>query len=186
MNKPRRPDMPRPTHLLSPFRPLALVLSLLLALLTGCSGSATPASSEAGGDKSPIVIGQTSVLSSLDPFKKSWGLTAAGVGEYVFMLQPDGTQTSRFVEKVERVGDNDWTMTVKDGPKFSDGSAVDAQALADCLNSIQKNNSLSNASAGCHQLHSRGNHPQSPHRAPDRRPVVGAWRMEQRGLQGGL
>ena len=177
MNKPRRPDMSRPTHLLSPFRPLALVLSLLLALLTGCSGSATPASSEAGGDKSPIVIGQTSVLSSLDPFKKSWGLTAAGVGEYVFMLQPDGTQTSRFVEKVERVGDNDWTMTVKDGPKFSDGSAVDAQALADCLNSIQKNNSLSNASAGVISFTAEGTtikaHTERP--TADLSSVLGEW-----------
>ncbi|MDO4785003.1 MAG: ABC transporter substrate-binding protein [Propionibacteriaceae bacterium] len=147
---------PRVGVLRGPSRPLkrnpfALLLVLVLAAVAGCSGT-SPASPSASATqaqaKTPIVIGQTSVLSSLDPFKESWSLTAAGVGEYVFMLQPDGTLTSRFVDKLQRTDDNNWTMTVKEGPKFSDGSPVDAKALAEGLNAIQKNNPLSNASAG--------------------------------------
>lgn len=131
--------------------PVTLPLVLVLAAVAGCSGT-SPASPSASATqaqtKTPIVIGRTSVPSSLHPFKQSWSPTSAGIGGYVFMLQPDGTATSRFVDKVQRTDGNNWTMTVKEGPKFSDSSMVGAKVLADGLNVIQKNSPLSNASDG--------------------------------------
>lgn len=114
--------------------------------LTGCSSSSS--GSGASSSDGPYVIGQTSIASSLDPFKSSWALTADGVAETVFMQDAQGNETSRFVENVAQTGDLDWTMDVKSGVEFSDGTAVDANALAASLNAIQDQNSLSNASAG--------------------------------------
>ena len=41
-----------------------------------------------------------------------------------------------------------WEMTLKEGMKFSDGSEVDAEAVAACMNEIMQNNGMATASAG--------------------------------------
>lgn len=133
----------------------AVMAAMLLMVTAGCGGSS--ASSSSSVDSRPIRIGQTSIATSLDPYKSSWALTADGVSEYVFMLDPQGKETSRFVDNVTQVDDLDWTMTVKSGPMFSDGTPVDADALAACLNSIQHKTALSNASAGVITFTADGN-----------------------------
>ncbi|MDO5287948.1 MAG: ABC transporter substrate-binding protein [Actinomycetia bacterium] len=129
-------------------RSLAALVPVVAAAvaLAGC-GSA-PTGSGSAPDSSPYTIGQTSIATSLDPYKSSWALAADGVAETVFMQDAQGNEVSRFVEDPTQTGDLDWTMKVKDAVKFSDGSVVDAAALATSLNDIQAQNTLSNASAG--------------------------------------
>ncbi len=128
-------------------RPLrALVAMLLIPVLTVLSGCGADGSGT--GTDAPIVIGTTGVTKNLDPLKSSWSITSIGVGEYVYMLNENGELTSRFVESATQDSDLEWTLTLKKGAKFSDGSDVDAQALADSLNQIQEGNARSNASAG--------------------------------------
>lgn len=117
-------------------------------LITGCGSTASSSTASSSGPTASLVVGQTSVADSSNPFKDAWDLTSHGVAEYVFMLDAKGNQTSRFVKDVKQTGNLDWTMAVKPGARFSDGSAVDAKALAWSLNQIQQKNPLSNASAG--------------------------------------
>lgn len=121
----------------------ALVTSIAL---TGCGSS--PQSPSAPTGAAPITIGQTSVPKTEDPLKASWILTAVGVAEYPYMLNADGTQTSRFIESATQDDDLTWTLRVKKGAQFSDGTDVDGKAIADSLNAIQHGNPQSNASAG--------------------------------------
>lgn len=128
----------------------ALAVSMAAAIgLSACSPQNT-ASSDASqsGESSAIVVGQTSVLGSLDPMQEGWNLTAMGVAEYVFMQDKQGNLYSNYIESTSQDSDLEWTLTVKSGMKFSDGSDVDADALAAALNEIQENNAQSNASAG--------------------------------------
>lgn len=116
-----------------------------------------PASPQASSSAAaPITIGQTSVPKTQDPLKASWILTAVGVAEYPYMLNADGTQSSRFFTSATQDDDLNWTLQVKTGATFSDGSPVDAQAIADSLNAIQRGNPQSNASAGVISFASKG------------------------------
>ncbi len=125
----------------------ALIAALTgLAILAGCGGSG--GTTDASSTDAPIVIGQTSMTDSLDVFKKSWDLTSHGVAESVFMVDEQGERNSRYVEEITQISPLEWTMKVKPGAKFSDGTDVDAEALATGLNEIQQKNALSNASAG--------------------------------------
>ncbi len=126
---------------------IALIASLTgLAILAGCGGSGE--TTDASSTDAPIVIGQTSMTDSLDAFKNSWDLTSHGVSESVFMVDEQGERNSRYVEEITQISPLEWTMKVKPGAKFSDGTDVDAAALAASLNEIQQKNALSNASAG--------------------------------------
>lgn len=131
---------------------LASVIVAGALALTGCAAGAAPSASStatAGTQPAaPFVIGQTGVPKTQDPLKASWDLTALGVAEYPYMLNADGTQTSRFIATATQDDDLNWTLTTKSGATFSDGSPVDAKAIADSLNAIQQGNPQSNASAG--------------------------------------
>ena len=101
-------------------------------------------------ENKPIVIGQTWVLGDIDPTNSGtpWGLTSHGISETVFKLDKEGKLSSRFIDSFKKVDSLTWTAVTKNTAKFSNGDIVDAKALADCLNLIQKKNSLSNATAG--------------------------------------
>lgn len=139
-------------------RAFAVLIATLagLAVLVSCASGGAVSETSPSAD-SPIVIGQTSMTDSLDVFKRSWDLTSHGVSESIFMLDEQGNPTSRYVENVTQTGPLEWTMTVKPGPKFSDGTDVDATALAESLNEIQQKNTLANASAGVITFTADGN-----------------------------
>lgn len=98
----------------------------------------------------PIIIGQTWIVGNTDPTDSSvpWSMTSHGVSETVFMLDESGQLYSRFIDTFEKVDDLTWKATTKNEAKFSNGDIVDAQAIADCMNTIQQKNPLSNATAG--------------------------------------
>lgn len=109
----------------------------------------TEAAAETAGDA--IVIGNTSVISTVDPVhngSNACSLTADGVSETIFAQDKNGNLVSRFVESIEQKDALTWEMKLKEGVKFSDGSAVDAQALCDSMNNIMANNEMARTSAG--------------------------------------
>lgn len=90
-------------------------------------GAAQPALAE-----EPLHVGATYITSGLDPAKGSngWALVSHGVGENLFTVDKDGRLVPALAEKAERTGDLTWTVTLKEGRTFSDGSPVTAAALA--------------------------------------------------------
>ncbi|BBG03351.1 MULTISPECIES: ABC transporter substrate-binding protein [Pseudonocardia] len=136
-------DVRRPVA--SPTRRRVRTVAAVLALLVVASCSSAQ---DAGSDTAPITVGQTSVLDVVDPMSTAWDLTAAGVAESVYTSDRDGTLSSRFVESATRDDALDWTLELRDGVLFSDGSPVDAAAFADAMNRIQTENSLATASTG--------------------------------------
>ena len=80
----------------------------------------------------PLRVGATYITSGLDPAKGSngWALVSHGVGENLFTVDRDGKLVPALAEKAERTGDLTWTVTLKPGRAFSDGSPVTAAALA--------------------------------------------------------
>lgn len=123
---------------------------LLLALaLLGISAAACGTAALAADDT--IIIGNTSVISTVDPVhngSNAWSLTADGVSETVFMQDAEGNLVSRIVDTIEQKDELTWELTLKDGVKFSDGTAVDAQAFCDSMNAIMENNEMASTSAG--------------------------------------
>ena len=120
--------------------------------LAGCgsSGSGSEGSTQGAGDgaKTPIVIGCGYVAGNTNPVDSAWDLTAHGISEGIYMQDAEGNLVSRFVSKLERVDDLTWKAELTNAVKFSDGSDCDAQALADCMNYLQKNNEMANGTAG--------------------------------------
>ena len=64
------------------------------------------------------------------------GLTGWGVSETIFMQDKNGDTVSHIVDSVEKQEDGSWLLTLMDGVKFSDGSDVDADAFAACIQTI--------------------------------------------------
>ena len=148
---------------------LALALAGVLAagmLFAGC-GSSDPASDAPDQGSAPavsdetegaadvvdtgdsIVIGCSYVADNTNPVDSAWDLTAHGISEGIFMQDAEGNLVSRFVTDLAREEDGlTWNLTLTNAVKFSDGSDCDAQALADCMNYLQAENSMTNGTAG--------------------------------------
>lgn len=136
---------------------ILLALFMMALALAGCQkqepASEAPPAEETQTEQAqdgPIMIGQTWIVGNTDPTDSSvpWSLTSHGVSETVFMLDESGKLYSRFIDTFERVDELTWKATMKNEAKFSNGDLVDAVAIADCMNKIQENNPLSNATAG--------------------------------------
>lgn len=123
-----------------------LVAVLLCAAMTMSMGVCAGAEEE----KDTIMIGTTSVINAVDPTNNGnpWALTADGISETLFKQDSEGNLVSRLAEGVEQKDDTTWELKLKEGMKFSDGSDVNAQAVADCINDIMANNEMATASAG--------------------------------------
>ncbi|MDO4296492.1 MAG: ABC transporter substrate-binding protein [bacterium] len=112
--------------------------------------SGTKATTEAEGRKT-ITIGETSVINKIDPVNNgsnAWSLTADGISETIFMQDEKGNLTSHIAESVTQKDALTWELKLKEGVKFSDGSAVDADALSVCMNAIMEHDTIASASAG--------------------------------------
>ena len=118
------------------------------SVVTAASGSETASTAETSGDT--VVIGETSMVDSIDPTNNGdpWSLTADGISETLYNQDENGNLVSHLAESVVQNDALDWTLTLKSGMKFSDGSPVNAQAVADCINDIMANNEMATASCG--------------------------------------
>ncbi len=98
----------------------------------------------------PIMVGQTWVVGAIEPTKGGtpWSLTTHGLSETVYKLNEEGKLVSRYVDKVSKKDGLVWEMDLNKGVKFSDGTEVNADALAWSLNTIIEENPLSNATGG--------------------------------------
>ena len=98
----------------------------------------------------PIVVGKTFMAGSVDPTSGStgWALTSHGVSENLFTVNKDGEIVGQVAEPVSKVSELIWDVTLKSGYKFSDGTDVTAQAVADCLSELNSVNSNAQATIG--------------------------------------
>lgn len=131
------------------------LVAVLIFSITACSSKTEKTSkvdekvkTEQIQKKDMLYVGQGRVVSDVDPINSSWQLTTHGVSEYVYKVDKDGKLQSRFLDELKKESELRWSATVKKDVKFSDGSVVDAKALADAMNYIQEKNELSNATAG--------------------------------------
>jgi peptide/nickel transport system substrate-binding protein len=104
-------------------------------------------------------VGATFITSGVDPAKGSngWALTSHGVGENLFTVDKDGKLVPELAEKAERTGDLTWTVTLKAGRKFSDGTPVTAAALAAGFERTFTNNKAALATGGKLSFTAAGN-----------------------------
>ena len=82
-------------------------LALLLALAVGARAA----------DDDQVVVGQTFMAGAIDPTSGStgWALTSHGISEKLFTVDKDGNIVGQVADSVERVSDNVWEVTLKDG-----------------------------------------------------------------------
>lgn len=118
-----------------------ILLILLLVLVVSCNKEK---------ETKPIVVGQTWVLASVEPKKGGtpWSLTSHGISESVYALNSKGELKSRFVKDLKNIDKFSWQITLNEGIKFSDGSLLNAKSFSEALNTVMKENPLSNATVG--------------------------------------
>lgn len=123
-----------------------LYLFLLILIIGSCSKKSGSDNTKNNG----IYIGQTWILSALDPTNSSvpWSMTSSGISETVYMLDKEGNLYSRFIEDLEQTGKLTWKAVMKKDAKFSNGDTVNAEALCSSMNSIMEKNKFSNSTAG--------------------------------------
>ena len=97
-----------------------------------------------------VTIGATKMVSSLVPTDSTvpWWLTSCGVSETVYKLDEQGNLVSRFIDSMAQEDDTTWTVEMKEGPEFSDGTPVDAESMCACLNQISEENASAFSTAG--------------------------------------
>ncbi|MGQ0675121.1 MAG: ABC transporter substrate-binding protein, partial [Rhodospirillales bacterium] len=97
-----------------------------------------------------IAIGKPFIAAGVDPTKSSngWALTSHGISQNLFIVDKQGVVSPWLAAGVERAGDKSWIVRLKPGVKFSDGSAMDAAAVAAALKRSNELNGNARASTG--------------------------------------
>ncbi|CDN57763.1 Dipeptide ABC transporter, substrate-binding protein, putative (plasmid) [Neorhizobium galegae bv. officinalis bv. officinalis str. HAMBI 1141] len=98
----------------------------------------------------PVRVGATYITNGTDPAKGSngWALVSHGVGENLFTVDRDGKLVPELAEKAQRTGDLTWTVTLKHGRLFSDGTPMTAKALAAGFDNTFASNKAALATGG--------------------------------------
>ena len=99
------------------------------------------AASASADDK--VLVGQTWLTASpIDPTVGSagWALTSHGIAENLFTVNKAGEIVGHVAQSASRVSDLVWDVDLKADKKFSDGTPVTAQAVADALNELAEVN----------------------------------------------
>ncbi|MFI2753617.1 ABC transporter substrate-binding protein [Cellulomonas sp. P22] len=126
---------PRPT------RAVALGLVCLVALVaSGCSSAATGAAADGGdaGDGATLRLAETDEYDSLNPLDYPLGITSRLYDGLVAVgadgvLEP-GLATAMPVPDADLTS---WTVTLREGVTFSDGSAFDAQDVVAAFDAVR-------------------------------------------------
>ena len=134
-------------------RTLAIILALVLAvgLLAGCGGSNSAAAPAASGNeaqsaapapaaKKTMIIGDTTFNAenweeTIDPHRtyNGWPCIRYGVGETLVHYTDNMELEPWLATSWENDGNNTWTITLRDGVKFSSGRDMDAAAVKQCF-----------------------------------------------------
>ena len=138
----------------------ALILSLCLALslLVGCGNSSTPAAetpTQSGSTaqttastaaKKTMVIGDTTFNSenweeTVDPHRtyNGWACIRYGVGETLVHYTDSMELEPWLATDWTNDGNCTWTVTLRDGVKFSSGRDMDGEAVKQCLEHLLEN-----------------------------------------------
>ena len=135
---------------------IVLILSacLALSLLAGC-GSSTPAAeapadggntAQAAAPKKTMVIGDTTFNSenweeTVDPHRtyNGWACIRYGIGETLVHYTDSMDLEPWLATQWTNDGDCTWTITLRDGVKFSSGRAMDGAAVKQCLDHLLEN-----------------------------------------------
>ena len=136
---------------------LILSLCLALSLLTGCGNSSTPATetpAQSGGAaqtatpaaKKTMVIGDTTFNSenweeTVDPHRtyNGWACIRYGVGETLVHYTDTMELEPWLATDWTNDGNCTWTVTLREGVKFSSGRDMDGAAVKQCLEHLLEN-----------------------------------------------
>ncbi len=133
---------------------ILLIACLALSLLAGCGNSSTPVAetpTQSGGTaqtatpaaKKTMVIGDTTFNSenweeTVDPHRtyNGWACIRYGVGETLVHYTDTMELEPWLATEWTNDGDCTWTVTLRDGVKFSSGRDMDGEAVKQCLDHL--------------------------------------------------
>ena len=136
---------------------ILLIACLALSLLAGCGNSSTPAAetpTQSGGTaqtaasaaKKTMVIGDTTFNSenweeTVDPHRtyNGWACIRYGVGETLVHYTDTMELEPWLATDWTNDGNCTWTVTLRDGVKFSSGRDMDGEAVKQCLDHLLEN-----------------------------------------------
>ena len=133
---------------------LLLVACLTLLLLTGCGSNAADSSANGGSTeqasvpaaKKTMVIGDTTFNSenweeTVDPHRtyNGWACIRYGIGETLVHYTDSMELESWLATDWTNDGDCTWTITLRDGVKFSSGRDMNGEAVKQCLEHLLEN-----------------------------------------------
>ena len=136
---------------------LLLIVCLALSLLAGCGNGSTPAAetpAQSGGAaqtatpaaKKTMVIGDTTFNSenweeTVDPHRtyNGWACIRYGIGETLVHYTDTMELEPWLATDWTNDGNCTWTVTLRDGVKFSSGRDMDGAAVKQCLDHLLEN-----------------------------------------------
>ena len=133
---------------------LLLVACLTLLLLTGCGSNAADSSANGGSTeqasapatKKTMVIGDTTFNSenweeTVDPHRtyNGWACIRYGIGETLVHYTDSMELEPWLATDWTNDGDCTWTITLRDGVKFSSGRDMNGEAVKQCLEHLLEN-----------------------------------------------
>lgn len=97
-----------------------------------------------------VVIGKPFIAAGTDPTKANngWSLTSHGISENLFRVDRRGGVVPWLATATERVDDTTWLVRLRDGVQFSDGSPMNAAAVAAALSRTAELSGNARASTG--------------------------------------
>ncbi len=110
---------------------------------TADTAGSADATETTDGDETTFIFGDTTFNpeneeADVNPHQTyaGWACIRYGVGETLFKYSDDMELEPWIAESYENVDDLTWTITLKDNVTFSNGKAVDAQAVKECLDDL--------------------------------------------------
>ena len=127
---------------------LAVVISLvmMLGILSGCGTTTQDESAQTASGTKTMVIGDTTFNSenweeTVDPHTtyNGWACIRYGIGETLVHYSDSMELEPWLATEWENDEDCTWTITLRDGVKFSSGRDMDAEAVKECLEHLLEN-----------------------------------------------
>jgi peptide/nickel transport system substrate-binding protein len=121
----------------------------LITLLASVGTCASLATTVLAADRTTVVVGKTFIAAAPSPMSGSaaWAWQSHGVGQTLFTVDRNGRLVPQLAEYANRDGDA-WVIRLHEGLRFSDGSPLDAAAVAESLMLANRDHPLGKASGG--------------------------------------